>query len=493
LTAHDVEVAIVGSGFAGLLVARELVRAGRQVTVFERGGRLDHRQQMATGRHETDAPGARHNHETADGTDYPWLYSYGVGGSSLHWTGVTPRLMRSDFELRSRFGVGRDWPFGYDELAPFYDEAEEVLSVARDGGPLPPHPLSPVDELVAPLLAPLRPLPQARASRAVDGRSACCGATSCELCPVDARFSMLHLLDAGLGSAPELELREETVVARLRHHGGRVTELETLDRDGNRSAVAAEVVVLAANGIENPGILLRSGLDGPDVGRSLFDHAHRVLEISVDRPVPHGRGAALGTGASYAYADGDWRSERGGQLVVPFNPGADFEAHLVDDVVAGVSGARAHERARRRFERTLVLDTLGEDLPRRERRVELSSRKDEFGLPLNRIVYPQDSGYIERGREFMYADLERRLRPLGGRIVGTLRRGEGAHSLGTCHMANSGGVVDADQRHHTLENLFVTGGSAFPSYSSHHPTLTICALAIRLGRLLANGARRRGT
>ena len=488
MTVEELDVAVVGSGFAGLLVARELVRAGRDVTVFERGGRRSHREQLAAGAHEVDAPGAHHNHESAEGAEYPWLYSYGVGGSSLHWTGVAPRLLPADFELRSRYGVGRDWPVSYDELVPYYREAERILSIAGEGGPLPPHPLSPVDELVAPLLRPFAPLPQARASRRVDGRSACCGATTCELCPVDARFSMLHLLDEGLGVDPRLEIRQQTVVARLRHGGGRVRTLETLDREGERRAVAARVVVLAANGIENPAILLRSGLDGPDVGRWLFDHGHRLLEIAVDRTVPHGRGATLATGVSHAYREGDWRSERGGQLVIPFNPGSNFESQLVSDVVAGVDGRAARERARRRFERRVVLDTLGEDLPQRERRVELSSRKDEFGLPLNRIAYPPDGDYIRRGRRFMYADLERRLRPLGGRIVARLRRGEGAHSLGTCHMASSGGVVDADQRHHELENLFITGGSAFPSYSAHHPTLTICALAIRLGRMLGSRA-----
>jgi choline dehydrogenase-like flavoprotein len=485
----EVDVAVVGSGFAGLLVARELVRAGRQVTVFERGGRRTHAEQIAARAHEVDTPGARHNHESAPGSDYPWLYSYGVGGSSLHWTGVTPRLLRSDFELRTRYGVGRDWPIRYDELVPYYREAEQILSVAGEAAALPPHALSPVDELVAPLLRPFQPLPQARASRRVNGRSACCGATTCELCPVDARFSMLHVLSGELARDGLLDLRDRTVVARLRHDAGRVRALETIDADGERATVAAGVVVLAANGIENPAILLRSGLDGPDVGRWLFDHGHRVVEIELNRAVPHGRGATLGTGMSVAYEDGDWRSERGAQLVIPFNPGSDFEAQLVDDVVAGMSGARVRERARRRFERRLVLDTLGEDLPQRERRVELSSRKDELGLPLNRIVYGRDGGYISRGRDAMYADLERRLRPLGGRIVATFRRGEGAHSLGTCHMAASGGVVDADQRHHRLENLFVTGGSAFPSYSARHPTLTICALAIRLGRRLAHSRR----
>ena len=487
-------IAVVGAGFAGLLVARELVRGGHDVTVLERGGHVSHRRQLETRDHDVDTPGARLNHESAEGESYPWLYTFGVGGSSLHWTGVAPRLMPSDFQVHTRYGVGRDWPLTYRELMPFYEEAERALAVSagpnplfhrEQDGPLPPHPLSPVDRVVAPLLDPLYTCPQARPSRSVGGRPACCGGATCELCPVDARFSMLHVLQDGLGRAPQLDLRKDTVVARLRHSGSRVTSLITLDNEGNSSELEADTVVLAANGLENPGILLRSGLDGPDVGRWLFDHGHRLLEIVVDRPLPNGRGASLTTGISYTYADGDFRSERGSQLVLPFNPGVNFEPQLVDDLVARRGGAEIRARAGERFSRTLMLDTLGEDLPHRERRVELSARKDSFGLPFNRIVYGKDGAYIDRGREAMYADIERRLRPIGGRIVGIHRRGEGAHSLGTCRMGATDGVVDADQRHHRLENLFVTGGSAFPSYSAHHPTLTISALAIRLGRLLA--------
>ena len=494
MTATDADVVVVGAGFAGLLVARELVAEGRSVTVLERGTRLSHRQQIENRAHEVVVPTTRHNDEAAEGTDYAWLYTYGVGGSSLHWTGVAPRLMPSDFELRSRHGVGRDWPVSYSELEPFFEEAEQTLSVA--GGPnpvfgraysppLPPHPLSPVDEAVALALEPFYTLPQARTSRRVGGRAACCGATTCELCPVDARFSMLHVLDDGLGASDRLELRELTAVARLRREGSRTAAVETIDGEGRRGALQAETVVLAANGLENPGILLRSGLDGPDVGRWLFDHSHRLLDFQLDRRVPHGHGAALITGVSYAYAEGQWRSERGGQLVLPFNPGLSFNHDIAEAIVAGRDGAELRDDIRERYSRTLVLDTVGEDLPRRERRVELSPRKDDLGLPLNRVSYPQDTGYIALGRRAMYADLERRLRPFGARLVRARRMGEGAHTLGTCFMGEGSGVVDRDQRHHEIENLYVTGGSAFPSYSSHHPTVTICALAIRLGRMLA--------
>jgi choline dehydrogenase-like flavoprotein len=492
LTDREAEVAIVGSGFAGLLVARELVRAGRQVTIFERGGLLSHRDQFERSRQEVDGPTAAHNHEPDPETPYYWDYAYGVGGGSIHWTGVTPRLMPSDLELRSRFRVGMDWPVSYAELEPLYREAEELLGVAAgpnpifgDGqlGALGPHPSSPLDQLLAGPLAPLFPLPQARTTDPLRGRPACCGANVCRLCPVDARFSMLHLLDdSGLGRDPRLTIRDRTVVARLRVAGGTVEALETVDARRDRGVVRAGTVVLAAGGFENPGLLLRSGLGGGDVGRYLYDHGHRMLHIQLDRAVPNGQGSAMTTGISYAWADGDWRSQRGSQLVIPFNPGVEMWSVLTREIAGGASGQSLRRRARERYERTVLLDTVGEDLPRAERRVELSPRRDAFGLPRNRIVYPADDGYVERGRTVMIDAVLERLRPLGARLTGIELVGLGAHQVGTCRM---GGVVDGDQRHLGLENLFVTGGSAFPSYGAAHPTLTICALAIRLGRFLA--------
>jgi choline dehydrogenase-like flavoprotein len=82
--------------------------------------------------------------------------------------------------------------------------------------------------------------------------------------------------------------------------------------------------------------------------------------------------------------------------------------------------------------------------------------------------------------------LEQRLRPLGARIVGRHLGGRGGHMLGTCFMGPDG-VVDENLRHRRVDNLYLTGGSALPTHSALHPTATIAALALRLGRHLASG------
>lgn len=185
----------------------------------------------------------------------------------------------------------------------------------------------------------------------------------------------------------------------------RITELEGLTAGRERWTITAQTVVLAAGGLENPGLLLRSGLDGEHVGRWLNDHGHRTLHIELDQPARAGRGHTLSTGISHAWADGAWRSERASQIVIPINQGLARPTEVV---------------------RTLL----------------------------------DASGRRERARA--------------------------ASQLGTCFAGRRDGVVDEDLRHHGLENLYIVGGTAFPSYSAHHPTLTICALALRLGRRLVS-------
>ena len=488
----EADVVVVGAGFAGLLVARALLAAGRTVLMLERGFFKPHAAQLGDGHHEVPSAATEHTHEPEPGdAAYPWNYVQGVGGGSLHWTGAAPRLLPSDFALRSEHGVGRDWPLGYRDLEPFYVEAERILRVA--GGelpwfpssaplPQPAHPPSPADRVAEAALGAFGPLPQARPSVAAAGRPACCSNTNCALCPVDARASMLHLLeDEGMLEHPRLELRTGTVVARLRPAGSRVGEIECVDANGEATRVAAGTVVLAAGGFENPAIILRSGLEEPDVGRWLFDHGHRLVHVELDRPAGSAHGATHITGGSWAYADGPRRASEGSLLVLVLNQGILGSRSIRDAILAGRLGAAGREELRRRVEHTLVLDVVGEDLPQRGRRVELSGARDRLGLPRTRVVYAGDSPYLERARGRLVADLERRFAGQGGRVVAVERAGEGSHQLGTCFMGDGDGVVDRDLRHHRLDNLFVVGGSAFPAYSAHHPTLTICALALRLG------------
>jgi glucose dehydrogenase len=501
----EADIAIVGSGVCGLLAAWPALLGGQQVAMLERGALKTHAEQLADGRWEANVPGAQHNDETAPGTPaYPWSYVYGVGGSSLHWDGATPRFTAADFKMRSTYGVMADWPLSLDELQPYYLRAEQALGVAGapagGAGPgahppppgaraLPPHPLSPMDEAVAPHLRPFGSLPQARPSRPLQGRPACCGSATCELCPVDARFSALNGL-RGVLEHPRLELHRQTVAARLRAGGGRVEAIEAIDQAGERLQVRAKRYVLAASGFENPGILLRSGLQRPAVGRYLFDHAHTTLIVSLRRDLQPGHGDTLSTGLSEALREGSFRSKRSGAILIPFNPGAPLGPLVAAGVAARDGGEQTRARALSTWRRQLPLDMLTEDVPQAGRRVTLSAKRDSFGLPLNLVAYPPSTAYELEGIDAAAARVRRMLAPLGARTVEVHPGPRGGHLLGTCRMGNDDdAVVDPDLRHRDLDNLFVAGGSSFPTYSAVHPTLTIAALALRLGDLLADEVR----
>jgi choline dehydrogenase-like flavoprotein len=504
----EADLAIVGSGVCGLLCAWAPLQAGLRVAMLERGALKSHAEQLADGQWAADVPGAAPNNETAPGTPpYPWSYVYGVGGSTLHWVGAAPRFSASDFKMRSAYGVMVDWPLSLEQLLPYYRRAEQTLGVAGapvgdgangNGGPglpgartLPPHRLSPIDRAVAPHLAPFRPLPQARPSRPLQGRPACCGSATCELCPVDARFSPLNGLRAVL-EHPGLRLHQQTVAARLRAapDGRRIEAIEAIGPNGERVLVRAARHVLAASGFENPAVLLRSDLRRPAVGRYLFDHGHTTLTVRLRRDLSPGHGDSLSTGLSEAFREGPFRARRSAAILSPFNPGASLAPLVIAEVTEHEEGKRVRSGALAEWRRTLPLDMLTEDVPQARRRVTLAANRDAFGLPLNSIAYPGPTRYELAGVEHVAVALRRRLAALGVRSLEAAPGPRGGHLLGTCRMGSGReAVVDAEMRHLDFDNLFVAGGSAFPTYSPVHPTLTIAALALRLGELLTRETR----
>lgn len=484
---------IVGSGITGLLVARELIRAGEEVTVVERGPvRLD-ADALPPSAREARLPTTAHNTEPLPAGRDPWQYGYAFGGSSLLWSGVFPRLLPADFELRSRYGIWRDWPLSYADLVPHYREAERLLDATggphelfpgSDAYPHPPLDPSPAERALAPLLEPFGPLALARQTAGPGAYPPPAGDPSGG---VESSSTVLEIARELLAE-PGFSVLDRTAAARLRTSAGTVTAVECVGSDGERTELNARRVVLAAHGIENAALLLRSGLGGPAVGRWLGDHVHVELQFELDRPLPAGPAASRDSRASYAWIDGPWRAERAAAAVIPFNPGLIVRDDLAEALADGRGGGALRRAMAERHARTLVLYVSLEDAPREDRGVELSPRRDELGLPLSRVTYPPDSDYVRRGLEEVREGLTERLRPLGARFTGQRPGNRGGHMLGTCFMGPDG-VVDENLRHHRLGNLYVAGGSAFPTHSALHPTATIAALALRLGGHLAEATR----
>lgn len=143
------DVVVVGSGVVGALTARKLALAGRQVLMLEAGPRIQRDQIVTNFRHSArkdDLVAPYPNSEIAPFPDYKpedngYLDQTGpenykpeylrvVGGTSWHWAAQAWRLVPNDFRIKSQYGVGRDWPISYQDLEPYYYEAELLWGVS---------------------------------------------------------------------------------------------------------------------------------------------------------------------------------------------------------------------------------------------------------------------------------------------------------------------------------------------------------------------------
>ena len=147
--ATEFDVCVVGSGAGGGIAAKELCEQGAKVCVLEIGGWKDPAKDFRSHALPFELPfrgrGGEYTRQlygdpqlfrhSSVGPDAPYVILPAVGGKTLLWAGHSWRFGPRDFRLRSLRGAGEDWPLGYDDLAPYYDLAEEVMGVcgARDG------------------------------------------------------------------------------------------------------------------------------------------------------------------------------------------------------------------------------------------------------------------------------------------------------------------------------------------------------------------------
>lgn len=472
------DVVVVGTGFASsFFLHRFLARASgtARVLVLERGPVRSHADQLRAGRRalREASAGAVDNRNA----DKPWDFCIGFGGGSNCWTGNTPRMLPDDFRLRSAFGVGADWPFGYETLEPYYDEAERIMAIAGPTRtafprsrpyPQPPHLLSAMDEVLAAAFpGAFFPAPSARPTRATAARPPCCANGVCDLCPIDSKFRVPREL-GGLFEDPRVTLRLGAAAQALETEGGAVATAVVAAEGGRETRYRGDAFVLGANAIFNAHILLRSGLGGPRVGRGLCEQVSRTVVLYLDG-VDHFGGSTKVTGHGYMLHGPERRRAKAAALI---------ETHNAPIGLRPEAG---------RWREIMPLRVICEDLPQPANRVELDGSAPE------RPVLRFDGGrsaYARRALDAIEADLSPLLSGLPvERLEVREENPTESHIQCTTPMSldPAGGVVDADAILHGVRNVAVLGSGSFPTASPANPTLTICAVALRCGDLLARG------
>ncbi|WP_152041324.1 GMC family oxidoreductase [Salinigranum salinum] len=510
------DVCVVGSGPAGALVACRLAEAGHDVVILEAGPRFDGDAGDRRGRMEThlrpdmanpwEMGGPRDAYTSSGRRHYPLNAARvkGVGGSSLHWHGMVMRLHERDFELRTRHGVGVDWPLSYEELRPDYLDAERELGVAgaldnpyapprEEPFPLPAFPPSYSDSLFAPacerLGIDMHSVPNARNSEPYDGRGACVGFGTCKpVCPSGAKYTA----ETHVSRAVEAGARviDRAPVQRLVHDraGDRIEAAVYATPDGTEHEQTARRFVVAAGGVETPRLLLLSRSPAyPDglanssgaVGRYFMDHLFAGMggRLDADTRQHH---VGFNTSESHQFYD-DTEPINGVKLEFlnyagPTPVGVALSAGTWgDDLQAAVADA---------YGTHVGMGALVEQFPRRENRVTLDpARTDDHGNPVPDVQWSLDESTraaLRRANRVQRSVLDE----LGATIewrVGPENTGPAFHQMGTTRMGTDPdeSVVDSGLRTHDLANLWLVGSSVFPTGGAMNPTLTIAALALR--------------
>lgn len=499
--AFEYDLCIIGSGPAGISIAREFSNTNTRVVVLESGGLW----------FEEDINDL--NTLTATGHYYPEKGTRlrMFGGTANHWGGHCAPMTPSSFEKRDWIAYS-GWPFGIGELNPYYARAHDIIEI----GPY-DYRCEPTAERLGMKLLPFDPN------------------------IVQTQMSRYHSQNFGPRYAKELDKAEDVSVflyatvtsINLDEHKRFVSDVEVRTLAGNRFDVRAKIFVLATGGIENARILLLSNRDMAHglgnqndlVGRFFMDHI--AYESGFIVPFDQDPGSVK------FYADENYLEEdydvRGNlvlsdrclrELQIPeyrvemeigysrkylpsTRSAANFESFLetfrfeflslrdLMNVASDVSSPLEYLMGDKGAPLIYGFANNCEQCPNPASRVRLSEKKDAFGqnmTELNWQLCELDIEGIRKAQRVIAREVGRTgigrmnifMSGTSGEMPAAIRGIK--HHMGTTrmHADPKQGVVDADCRIHGIENIFVAGSSVFPSGGYPNPTLTLTALAVRL-------------
>ena len=497
------DVAIIGSGAGGSTLAYGLRDSGARVVVVERGEHLPREPQNW----DVDAVFRAKRYRTSEtwddldaGSRGKWRLGraevgsiapgvhYVVGGNSKMWGAALPRFAPSDFEeVVHAEGVSPAWPFGYDDLEPYYEQAEALFGV--HGG---------TDWGVPPRLRPLRPAVGHEPAIALlvtdlerqglhpydlpvgidfhpGGRCIRCATCDGFPCMVDAKNDAeIAALRPALATG-NVELITGVRIDRLEtaSDGSRVTRAHGVSDRGEVAVDAARYVV-AGGAVNSAALLLRSAsAASPDglanrsglVGRNYMHHLTSAI-MAVD---PRRRNP---TRFQKSFGINDWYA---GAPDYPYPMGNVQGVNKLQPGMLAAAGRRAPDWLLRYLTNHSVdLWAQSEDLPSTDNRVEVTG--DRIGIRYRAINRSAHDALLSRTR----AALRRAGFPLV--VIERMGIATNSHQCGTCRAGvdPKTSVLNPDCRAHDVENLWVVDSSFMPSSAALNPGLTIVANAMRV-------------
>ena len=513
---EEVDAVIVGAGAAGGVIAKELSEAGMKVVVLDAGPMRDPQHDFASDELSMQDLGWQDT-RIVDGHN-PLTMGHnnsgrGIGGGTVHFTGVFLRFHTADFKARTLDGVAEDWPITYQDLAPYYDKIEKEIAVSGPKffpwgdfhGPYPypeREPLSPNAYLfrkgcdmlgIRSVVTPLAIL-----SAPFEGRPPCINRGFCNQgCMPNSKFSTLivHIPKAIRAGA---EVLPDCMVTRiLMDRSGRATGVEFV-HEGRTYQQKARIVIVCAYVVETPRLLLNSANSQfPDglanrsgwVGKAFMTHSSYDVYAKFDEEVRLYKGTPV-----LATTQEFYRTQPGRDFV----RGYTLHAHGARPVAFAQGIAQSEEGpVWGRKLREVVLDynfygrvtMVGEVLPDERNRITLADEKDEYGLPRAKVTF----SYGENDKRLIrdaVGNMKAILEAAGGKAEFVVP--DTAHLMGGCRMGNDPeqSVVNSFGQSHDIPNLFISDASIFVTSGAGNPTNTVMALAARTADYIRRKASR---
>ena len=555
------DVVIVGSGAGGGVAAHVLALSGAKVCMLEAGDWYDCTKQSHMFQWPYNAPHRAASskakpfgyfdatlvggwqvpgepYTNAPGSDWLWWRTRMLGGRTNHYGRISLRMGPYDFKTRSRDGKGFDWPITYEDLAPYYDKAEELIGVfgTKEGlentpdGKFQPAPAPRGYERVIKITCdklgiPSIPSRLAILTQPLNGRPACHYCAQCgRSCGVNANFNSpgVHIFPAM--QTGNLEVRtgamaREVVVGP----DGLARGVAYIDRKTRRDeTVHAKIVVLAASCCETARIMLNSksgmfpnGIANSTglVGRYLMDTVGSPvaghLPLLEDLPPQN----EDGVGGMHMYMP--WwlyQEQKAGKL--PFArgyhielgggrgiPGAG-ELGGSDRVLGGGYGLELKRNLRKIYGANIYLDGRGEMIPNEDSYCEIDpDTVDQWGIPVLRFHFKWSEDEILQAKH-MQETFQQIIEAAGGKVLyksgpednwGISKGGEIIHEVGAAKMGDdpTTSVLNQYCQAWDCKNLFITDAAPFVSNADKNPTLTITALGWRTSEYIADQVKKR--
>ncbi|MGC2201331.1 MAG: GMC family oxidoreductase [Stellaceae bacterium] len=509
----EVDFAIVGTGAGGGTLACKLAEAGFSVVALDAGAFWRPLEDFASDEYEQEK--LYWLGERITGGDDPIQLGSNnsgrsVGGSTVHFQMVSLRLGPDRFKARSRLGYAVDWPISPEEMWHYYDVVEDALKISgpvnypwgppRRRYPYRPHEINAAGLVLARGCEALgiawAATPLATISAPRGKAHPCVYRGFCKIgCSTNAKQSAL-ITWIPRAIAARAEIRDLAMVGRIDiGASGRVKGLH-YHREGEWRRQRAKNVVVAGYAIETPRLLLNSACPQfPDglanssgmVGKFLMTQSNHAAYGTFEEEIRWYKGPpSLAITEHWNYTDAG-TDFPGGYSYMSQGPLPIDWAHTLTGERALWGMELRNEMAK--YIHQAGLKIVGEVLPRESNRVELTDETDEYGLYIPRVVFSyaeEDRRLYEHALRFMSAALE----AAGGKDIWTAD--DTCHLLGTCRMGTNpkDSVTDADGRCWDIANLWICDGSLFPTCGGVNPSLTIQALACRIGDRIRELARR---